>query len=140
MTDNLFFTNSVGFERLFTLLNQKHANTFPPYNLVKLDEDTYVISFALAGFSNEDIDLTVKDNVLTISGNVNDKHKNLNYVHKGIATRQFKNVFELDKYLEVKEAVMQDGLLHIHLKREVPEEAKVKKISILSKGSPNLLT
>lgn len=129
--EKLFFANTIGFERLATLLSQKQ-HTYPPHNLVKLNEDMYVLSFAVAGFSEEDIDVETNENTLTIKGKVNDKLKDLNYIHKGIAARQFKVSFELDKFLEVKGAMLENGLLHIKLVREIPEEAKPKKIEVKS--------
>lgn len=136
--EKLFFANSIGFDRLATLVGQK-PHTYPPHNLVKVDENSYVLSFAVAGFGKDDIDVEVKDNILTIKGDVNEKFKNMNFIHKGIATRQFKSSFELDKFLEVKDALMEDGLLHIKLVREVPEAAKPKKIDIKSDKSQLLL-
>lgn len=125
----VFLASSIGFDRLTTTI--PNASNYPPHNVVKVDGNTYVITIAVAGFQQDEIDVTVQDKVLVIHGKASQETQDkLNYLHKGLAKRQFKLSFSLDNYVEVSEAAMKDGLLHIKLTREVPEEMALKKIPI----------
>jgi molecular chaperone IbpA len=104
--------------------------SYPPYDLVKLGEDDYILTLAIAGFSKKDIEITVDSGTLSVAGEISDSDDNLNYIHKGIATRKFTRTFALGEYMEVKAADLEDGLLNIMVKREVPEEKKPKQITI----------
>lgn len=104
--------------------------SYPPYDLVKLGEDDYILTLAIAGFSKKDIEITVDNGTLSVAGEISDSDDNLNYVHKGIATRKFTRTFALGEYMEVKAADLEDGLLNIMVKREIPEEKKPKQITI----------
>ena len=130
----------IGFDDLFNLLESQpwkaEANTFgtyPPHNVIKIDEDNYTIEFAVAGFKSEDIDLEVMDSVLRITGGKKDERE---YSHKGISSKNFFKTFTLADYVVVTGSTLEDGILSIHLKRELPESKKARKISI---GKPQFL-
>ena len=125
----------VGFDNLFNEIenfdNQKQ-NSFPAYDIVKVNEDEYEITLAVSGLNKKDINMEVHDGVLTIVGQssneVNDN--SIQYVYKGIARRAFEQKFRLEQFVEVKDAKLVDGLLTVSLKREIPEERKPKKIPL----------
>jgi len=122
----------IGFNRELSRLNNAHkvnSNSYPPYDLLKLDEDTYRISLAIAGFSKEDIDVSVDNGTLVIKGEIVET-TDAEVVHKGIAGRKFTRSFALGEYMEVTGADMKDGMLHINVDRIVPEEKKPKTIKI----------
>jgi molecular chaperone IbpA len=134
---------SVGFERLFNELFDNPAYTanntgYPPYNLARvLDSEgnvvNYIITLAVAGFQENDIDIVVENNNLTISGScapLNDSDLEVDYLHQGIAERNFKRVFRLADYVEVQHAELRDGILTVTLEQLVPEELKPKRIEI----------
>ena len=121
----------IGFNRELDRLNTIHSTNagYPPYNVLKLDEDNYQISLALAGFTKDDINVSLDKGTLNIAGdqaNVYDAE----VIHQGIATRKFTRSFALGEYMEVTNAEMKDGMLHIHLERQIPEDKKPKQISI----------
>ena len=104
---------------------------YPPYNIVKdSDKEEYTISLAVAGFSKDDLEITIHDGELAIEGKISDKEDSANYLHKGIGTRQFKRTFKLADYMEVKDSSFKDGILNVSLVRNVPEEKQPKKIAI----------
>ena len=122
----------IGFNRELGRLNNAYktnSQSYPPYDLLKLDEDTYQISLAIAGFSKEDIDVSVDNGTLIIKGEIVDI-TDAEVVHKGIAGRKFVRSFALGEYMEVTSAELKDGLLHVHVVRIVPEEKKPKSIKI----------
>jgi molecular chaperone IbpA len=122
----------IGFNRELSRLNNAHkvnSNSYPPYDLLKLDEDTYRISLAIAGFSKEDINVSVDNGTLVIKGEIVEV-TDAEVVHKGIAGRKFTRSFALGEYMEVTGADMKDGMLHINVDRIVPEEKKPKTIKI----------
>jgi molecular chaperone IbpA len=122
----------IGFNRELSRLNTAHktnSQSYPPYDLLKLDEDTYRISLAIAGFSREDIDVSVDNGTLIIKGEIVEV-TDAEVVHKGIAGRKFVRSFALGEYMEVTGAEMKDGMLHINVDRIVPEEKKPKTIKI----------
>ena len=122
----------IGFNRELSRLNNAHkvnSNSYPPYDLLKLDEDTYRISLAIAGFSKEDIDVSVDNGTLVIKGEIVEA-TDAEVVHKGIAGSKFTRSFALGEYMEVTGADMKDGMLHINVDRIVPEEKKPKTIKI----------
>ena len=118
----------------FAALDKMFASTttpkpsYPPYNVVKVDDDKFVMEFAAAGFTKEDIDISVEKGVITIKGEKKDEEKE--YLHKGIAGRKFIRSFTLPEYFEVDRAGMEHGILYIDLIRNIPEEKKPKKIAI----------
>ena len=122
----------IGFNRDLGRLNSAHktnTTSYPPYDLLKLDEDTYQISLAVAGFSKEDIDLSVDNGTLIIKGAIVEV-TDAEVIHKGIASRKFVRSFALGEYMEVTSAELKDGMLHINVVRIVPEEKKPKSIKI----------
>jgi len=127
---------AVGFEDLFKemdKLNLNSSNTaYPPYNIVSLEDDRFLIEIAVAGFAEDDLDITVENGQLVITGEkVEDEPRN--FVHKGIAMRNFTRSFRLATHIEVEGAKLENGLLVVTLKRHIPEELKPKKIAISQK-------
>lgn len=124
--------SSIGFERVFDLLeaaSTQPPDNWPPFDTVRLDEDTYRITMAVAGFRREELDISVQSNMLVISG----EHKTENqgeYLHRGIANRPFVRRFELAEHVQVVGAQLVDGLLTVMLKRELPEAMKPRRIEI----------
>lgn len=129
-----FHRATVGFDRLFDVLDRQFANTpstsYPPYNILKTGDDSFQIEIAVAGFREDELDISVKDYVLTVQGEQKRDEEAVNYLHKGISARNFVRTFTLGEHVEVKNAAVQNGLLIIDLEREVPEEAKPRKIAI----------
>ena len=122
----------IGFNRDLARLNNAHrinSQSYPPYDILKLDEDTYRISLAIAGFTKEDIDVSIDNGTLNIKGEIVEV-VDAEVVHKGIAGRKFIRSFALGEYMEVTGADMKDGMLHINVERIVPEEKKPKSIKI----------
>ena len=123
----------LGFEDQITrwngLTNMKVA-TFPPYNLIKTDENNYVVELALAGYTKEDIEVTVEKDVLTVKSTEKDEKSKAEVLHRGIAKRLWTQQFVLGEWMVVKDAALKDGLLTIKIEREVPEELKAKTIKI----------
>jgi len=107
----------------------KNSGNYPPYNVVKEDEDTFLIEFAVAGFSKKDISVEQEKNALIITGLIEEDEEK-NYAHKGIATRSFTRAFALAEYVEVKSATFEDGILTVKLVRVLPEEEKPRQITI----------
>ena len=127
------YRNAIGVDRLFDRLINNIETTsqtnYPPYNIVQTDEDSYTIEIAVAGFGMEDLEITQDQNTLTIAGNVVDEVET-NYLHKGIAGRNFRREFTLADHVEVIDAQLDKGILVINLKRELPEAMKPKTIAI----------
>ena len=122
----------IGFNRELGRLNNAHktnSQSYPPYDLLKLDEDTYRISIALAGFTKEDIDIVVDGGALIIKGEII-QITDAEVIHNGIAARKFTRSFALGEYMEVSNATLSDGMLHINVVRNMPEEKKPKQIKI----------
>jgi molecular chaperone IbpA len=122
----------IGFNRELSRLNTAHktnSQSYPPYDLLKLDEDTYRISIAVAGFSKKNINVSVDNGTLIIKGEIVEV-TDAEVVHKGIAGRKFTRSFALGEYMEVTGAEMKDGMLHINVDRIIPEDKKPKVIDI----------
>jgi molecular chaperone IbpA len=118
-------------ERLSNVQLASRQVSYPPYDLVKLDDDTYKLSLAVAGFSKEDIQISVDNSTLIIKGdNSTEDEDKTEILHKGIATRKFTRTFALGEYMEILGAKMEDGMLIIDIERIVPEEKKPKSIKI----------
>jgi molecular chaperone IbpA len=133
-----FWRSSVGFDRILGLMDEslryQAENHYPPYNILRTGENSYRISLAIAGFKPEQLSLTVHQNTLIVAGRESQKIDH-DYVHHGIAARDFERRFSLADFVEVKGAAFEDGLLQIDLTREVPEAMKPKRIEIRS-GKP----
>lgn len=126
--------STVGFDRVFDLLDSAFTTAqgdegYPPFNIVKTGDTSYRIELAVAGFGPGDLSIVAQENVLTISGSKNASQQPL-YLHHGIASRAFERRFQLADHVEVKGAELKNGLLHIDLKRNIPEELKPRKIAI----------
>ena len=132
----------IGFDNLFDDLMRVNAqqsnNNYPPYDIVQVNDDEYMISVAVAGFGPDNLTVTKEKKTLIIEGKhsretVNDEDNPAKYLHKGISERSFRREFQLADYVEISNAHLELGILSIHLKREVPEEAKPKTIAITYK-------
>ena len=129
------FRHSVGFDRLERMLDSamRHddGNSYPPYNIEQLGDDKYRITMAVAGFGEDDLDVTVNDGTLTVTGKQEDsKNEGVVFVHRGIAGRAFERRFQLADHIEVRGGSLENGLLHVDLERVVPEEKKPRKVEI----------
>lgn len=132
---NQIHRQAIGFDSLFEQLNRTFVNSktdgnYPPHNVVKLDDTHYVIELAVAGFAESEIDVELKDNVLTVKGEKEKKEDEVEYLHKGISARNFVRTFPLAEHIEVRGATVKNGILAIALEQIVPDEAKPKKIQI----------
>ena len=126
---NMFNSLTVGFDSIFDELAKLPTSTFPPYNIEKVEDGKYKITFAVAGFTKNDIEVTCKENTLKVSGKV-EMPKNAEYLYKGIAERAFNQSFKLADYTTVVGAEMKDGLLHLDVEQKLPEDKKEKKVNI----------
>lgn len=132
------FRSTIGFDRLARLVDSAArfdtaAPTYPPYNIESTGEDAYRLTMAVAGFSRDEIDITVQQNSLVISGKAQkeeDEQAQGRYLHHGIARRAFERRFSLADHIKVNGASLDNGLLHVDLVREVPEEAKPRQVKI----------
>ncbi len=134
------FRHSIGFDRMQRLLDsaarvESSANTYPPYNIEHVGDDGYRISLAVAGFGEKDLDVTVIENTLVVSGKLNEDGEDTTYLHRGIAGRAFERRFDLADHIKVNGGSLVDGMLNIDLRREVPEEKKPRKIAIETKDA-----
>lgn len=125
---------TVGYDQLADMMDRVLSNdvaqsTYPPYNIEKLDQDSYRITIAVAGFSDADLAIEVKENALVVTAKKGDEDKR-SYLHRGIATRAFERRFQLADHVKVTGASHTDGMLHIELVREVPEALKPRRIEI----------
>jgi molecular chaperone IbpA len=118
------------FDRLNTIQKSNSKVAYPPYNVLKYSEDSYALELAVAGFSKDEVDVTVKDGSLIISGEKLQVEDDDYFLHRGIATRKFTRSFALGEFMEVEEADMNDGILSVTINRVVPEEKKPKQITI----------
>ncbi|MFZ5690481.1 MAG: Hsp20 family protein [Pseudomonadota bacterium] len=135
-----FYRSTVGFDRLFNLLDQANAEAapgYPPYNIERTGENAYRVSVAVAGFAENELNIELKDNTLTVRGEKQDKQeqKSGEILYQGIAARAFERVFQLADFVQVKGATLENGLLHVDLVREIPEAKKPRRIPINSKSS-----
>src|SRR3954454_4177386 len=128
------FRTAIGFDRLARLVDTESvgqdAQSYPPYNIEKTGDDTYRLTMAVAGFRPEELDLTVKDNTLIVSGRMSPEAQKTEVLYRGIAGRAFERRFVLADHIVVEGADMEHGLLHVGLKRIVPEALKPRKIQI----------
>lgn len=134
------FRSTIGFDRLADMLNSMSqfdsGVSYPPYNIERTEENHYRISLAVAGFGDKDLNVEVKDGVLTVQGKreAEKEPQPKHYLYQGIAGRTFERRFQLAENVEVKGAELENGLLHIDLERMVPEERKPRRISINGKS------
>jgi molecular chaperone IbpA len=136
------FRTAIGFDRLARLVDTAasapDAQSYPPYNIEKVGDDSYRLTMAVAGFRPEELDLTVKDNTLIVAGRVSPEAQKTEVLYRGIAGRAFERRFVLADHIVVEGADVQHGLLHVGLRRVVPESAKPRKIAI-GKAAPTVI-
>ncbi len=127
---------AIGFDHLMDHLVSLHSNNnlttneYPPYDIIKEGESNYKIELAVAGFKKDELSIQLKDNTLTIKGESNSKNSNGDYLHKNIARRSFSKSFTLAENIEVGEASFEDGVLSVSLTHNIPEEQRLKEISL----------
>jgi len=129
------YRSTVGFDRLFSLLDSvtgfdESVPAYPPYNIERLGDNEYRITMAVAGFGQDEINVEVKEQTLTVTGSKKSEEKERQFLHRGIAARSFERRFQLADHVEVKGADLKDGLLHLELVRNVPERLKPRTIAI----------
>jgi molecular chaperone IbpA len=128
------FRSTVGFDRLFDLLDSmpqyETAQTYPPYNIERTDETHYRITLAVAGFAEKELNLEVREGVLTVQGKREENADKAGFLYQGIAGRSFERRFQLAENVEVRGAKLENGLLHVELERIIPEEQKPRRIPI----------
>lgn len=134
-----FYRNTIGMDRLFDrVMDQVDTagsnGNYPPYNIVRVDEDRYEIQVAVAGFNKEDIDIEYHEGRLTVTGRQSHKNDDIEYLYQGISSRDFTRSFTLAEYVEVNDAVIENGILIVSLERIVPETMKPRSIAITQKG------
>ena len=128
------YRTSIGFDRLAQMIDTINVDVptgYPPYNIEKLSDNKYAISMAVSGFDESNLNIDVKENILTVIGDAS-KEDGKEYLYKGISSRNFERRFRLADYVEVESANLSNGLLNIILKRELPEAMKPRKIQISS--------
>ena len=126
--DPFFQHGSIGFDRIFEMFERSAPQgNYPPYNIKKVDNHKFVVELALAGFKDEDLSVEYEKNMLTVAGN---SAKDEDYIHRGIAARQFKRSWTLADHVEVRGCTFENGMLNIYLEEVIPEEDKARKISI----------
>lgn len=133
-----FHKSFIGFDDVYEKLHKtheqvtKHIPNYPPYNIKKVEDNKYVIELAVAGFAKQDIEITLEENVLHISGLTKEDNPE-DFIFKGIANRTFKRTFALDDHIEIQGAEMLNGMLRVALEQIIPEYKKPKKIDIKDK-------
>ncbi|TNC14147.1 Hsp20 family protein [Methylobacterium terricola] len=135
------YRSTVGFDRLFSALDQfvtsDAAPTYPPYNIERTAENAYRITLAVAGFTDQDLSIETRENALTVKGERKAEAKQAEFLHQGIAARGFERRFQLADHVQVTGAVLENGLLHVDLVREIPEAKKPRQIQIASGSRPH---
>ena len=132
----------VGFDDQFNRIAKMHDDltknipNYPPYNIKKIGDSTYVIELAVAGFAKQDIEIELADGKMIVKGNVTTEEDDSNFLFKGIAARNFTRTFALDDQIEIKNAEMFNGMLQVFLERIIPEHKKPKKIEVKDSSTP----
>ena len=124
------FSRSFGFEELFDKVLAEKMDTYPPYNLATLNDDTYELDVAVSGFTKEELTVQVQKDLLVIEGKKSSLPRDVRYIHKGIGTRSFKLVFPMQEHIRVDSSELLNGILSVKLIKIVPEEMKPKVIEI----------
>jgi len=135
------FRSTIGFDRLARFVDSAtridgSAVAYPPYNIEKTGEDAYRLTMAVAGFGEDELDVTVHEGTMIVTGKAQERDEDGKYLHRGIARRAFERRFSLADYIKVMGASLENGLLHVDLVREVPEAAKPRQIKI-GAGQPS---
>lgn len=139
------YRSTVGFDKLFSMLDATSnpdggSPSYPPYNIERLSENAYRITMAVAGFTEEELNVEIKENALTVVGEkAGEVDSEKDYLHRGIAARAFERRFQLADYMRVDGASLEHGLLHVDLTRELPEAKKPRQIEIKGSGSSKTL-
>jgi molecular chaperone IbpA len=120
----------IGFDRMVDNWSTVASTNYPPYNVIKHDEDNFTVEIALAGFNKSDIDVVVADGKLTVKGESAPEDEESQFIHRGIAARKFTREWALGEYMEVNSAELKDGMLKIKLERVLPEEKKPRQIKV----------
>lgn len=129
------FRSTIGFDRLTRLVDaatRTDSGAYPPYNIEQVGENAYRVTVAVAGFSQDELDVTVKENALLVSGRSKNEDDGSKFLHRGLARRAFERHFQLADHIKVTGASLENGLLHIDLVREIPEAMKPRKVAIAS--------
>ncbi len=135
------YRSTVGFDRVFDLLDsmgKAETGGYPPYNIERLDENDYRITLAVAGFSEDELDVELHENTLTVTGSQKEEGEDRTFLYQGIAGRSFQRRFQLAEHVKVAGASLVNGLLNVELRREIPESAKPRKISIAGGKAGNV--
>lgn len=137
---NPFYRNSIGFNQLFDRITSNidtaSQQSYPPYNIIRTSDEHYLIEIAAAGFLKPDVEITMENGTLTVTGKQikkvdgEDEANGIEYLHRGLSGRNFTRTFNLAEYVEVKSADMNNGILSIHLEKKIPEAMKPKTIEI----------
>jgi molecular chaperone IbpA len=133
------FRSAIGFDRLANTLESIHntnsSGGYPPYNIELVDENQYTITMAVAGFTADDLEIEVEQNKLRITGQKKEDENGRQYLHRGIANRNFERSFQLADHIIVARAYIQDGMLYLELVREIPEAMKPRRIEIQKRAN-----
>ena len=136
------FRSAIGFDRLANTLESIHntnsSGGYPPYNIELVDENQYTITMAVAGFTAEDLEIEVEQNKLRVTGQKREDENGRQYLHRGIANRNFERSFQLADHIKVANANIQDGMLYLELVREIPEAMKPRRIEISERDNSAL--
>ncbi|MEQ8265231.1 Hsp20 family protein [Pseudohaliea sp.] len=127
------YQSAIGFDRMASLLDNLARDSkpsYPPYNIELVEENRYRITMAVAGFAEEDLEITTEQNTLVIAGRQDGREEKREYLYQGIAERNFERKFQLAEHVRVESARLENGLLHVELKREIPEAMKPRRIAI----------
>lgn len=136
------YQSAIGFDRMASLLDtvaRDSKPSYPPYNIERVDENHYRITMAVAGFAEDDLEITSEQNTLLISGKQGGESEDGDYLYRGIAARNFERKFQLAEHVKVVSARLENGLLHVELEREVPEAMKPRRIAINGGKSSQLI-
>ncbi len=127
------YQSAIGFDRMASLLDNLARDSkpsYPPYNIELVEDNRYRITMAVAGFAEEDLEITTEQNTLVIAGRQDGREEKREYLYQGIAERNFERKFQLAEHVRVESARLENGLLHVELKREIPEAMKPRRIAI----------
>ena len=136
------YQSAIGFDRMASLLDNLSGDnkpSYPPYNIELVEENRYRITMAVAGYAEEDLEITTEQNTLVIAGRQKARDERREYLYQGIAERNFERKFQLAEHVRVESARLENGLLHVELKRELPEAMKPRRIAIDGGNGSDLL-
>tara|TARA_B100000579_G_scaffold345973_1_gene298735 strand:+ start:1771 stop:2223 length:453 start_codon:yes stop_codon:yes gene_type:complete len=135
------YRSTIGFDYVASLFDsietERNQQNYPPYNIQRMDEDNYKITMAVAGFSEDEIEITAENDILILSAKKTVSERERNYLYRGIAERDFRRQFKLEKYIRVVNASLENGLLQVTLEREIPDAMKPRKIPLNQESRSN---